>query len=140
MVAGFVELPDDGGDDFSPAGKEGGVWRRTIVFDELMKPWQSMIGNQREHVVFDVVVHVPVEETIDDVGVEGPAVESVIEDVLGHAGVLGESVDKHEPRSKKMREADEHQGEDAGTGDAESDDARVDDKVDAGLEKELWEF
>ena len=60
-----------------------------------------------------VVVHVPVEIAVDRIHVDRPAVEPVIEDVFGQAGVLGEAVDDHEPGAEEIRQADEQERQNA---------------------------
>ena len=47
-----------------------------------------MVGHEREHVVLDVVIHVPVDEPADRIHVNRPAVEAVVQNILGQAGVL----------------------------------------------------
>ncbi len=42
-----------------------------------------MIGHQREHVVLDVIVHVPVNEAAERIEIHSSAVQPVINDVFG---------------------------------------------------------
>src|SRR5450631_3748139 len=105
-----------------------------------MQPGQRMIWNEREHVVLDMVVHVPVEIAVDQIHVHGPAVETVIEHVLCKAGMLRHAVDGHEPGAKYVRESDEHQRKNAALTDGEPDDGGVDEEIDAGPEIDLGEL
>ena len=77
-----------------------------------MQLGQPVIGNQREHVVFHVEVHVPVEKPIDDIHLNGTAIQPVVEDILGQPRVLGESVDRHQPRAEDLRQANQKQWQD----------------------------
>lgn len=84
--------------------------RRAVIFHDLVKLGQGMVGDEREHVVLNVVVHVPVEKAIERVGQEGSRVETVVEDVLGKAGVLGQSEERHKPGSEEVGQSDEEEG------------------------------
>ncbi len=97
-----------------------------------MEPPEVVVGNQREHVVFHVVVHLPVEEAIDGVHIDRPAVQPMIEHVFGHARMLRVAVDGHEPGAVEAGQADKHQRQDAARANRQADDARVDQHVDAG--------
>ena len=72
-----------------------------------------MVGDEREHVVFDMVVHVPVKKPVHKMSSESPAVEPVIEDILSKPGVLSEPVDQHQPGAEEMRQADVEEGKEA---------------------------
>ena len=78
-----------------------------------MKLWQGVEGHQRKHVMLDVVVHVPVQKPVNWVHIYRAAVQPVVEDVLGKAGVLGISVDNHQPGSEEICKPDEHERENA---------------------------
>ena len=106
VVSGLFGLPGDGRNDFFPACPKAGVRGGAIVFDDLVKCREIIIGDQGKHVVFHMVVHVEVEEPVDDVGEERSGVESVIEDVFGQPGVLGEAVKRHQPSAENIGKAD----------------------------------
>ncbi len=50
-----------------------------------------MIGHHGEHVVLYMVVHVPIQEAHHRVQVNGPAVQPMVEHILGKSGVLGKA-------------------------------------------------
>lgn len=56
-----------------------------------------MVRDEREHVVFHVIIHVPVEEAVNEVSVKSPAIEAMVEDIFGEASVLGVAIEGHEP-------------------------------------------
>ena len=58
------------------------------MFDRLMQGGQIVIGHHGEHMMFDMVIHVPIDETADRVHVNATGIEAVIKHVIGHAGVL----------------------------------------------------
>lgn len=70
---------------------------------------KRVVGDEQEHVVLDVMVHIPVQVVIDWVYVDGAAIEPVVEHVLGKTGVLCMAVNHHEPGSEETRQADIHQ-------------------------------
>ena len=70
-----------------------------------------MEGNRREKVVLQMIVHVPVEKPKDGIHVDRPAIESVIEDVLGETGVLGGREKDTESRPVNGGQSDEQRGE-----------------------------
>ena len=70
---------------------------RAIVLHQFMQSRQCMVRHQREHVVLDVVIHVPVEIPVDRVHVDRAAIEPVVENVFGQSGVLSKAVDEHQP-------------------------------------------
>ena len=59
-----------------------------------------MVRHQGEHVVLNVVVHIPIQEAIQSIRQEGPRVQTMIEHIFRQSGMLGEAVYKHQPRSK----------------------------------------
>ena len=56
--------------------------------------------------MFHVIVHVPIEETVDKVHVDRPAVKPVIENVLRQPGMLGQPVNYQQPGAEKISEPD----------------------------------
>ena len=140
MVGGVFDLAKNGGDDFAPGVEKAGIGRGAVVLDRGVKPRQRMVGHQREHVMLHMVVHVPVEIPVDRVHVDRPAVEPVIENIFGQAGMLGQAVDDHEPGAEEIGQADEQQRQDAARADGKGDDGGVDGDVDAGLAIDLREF
>ena len=54
-----------------------------------------MIRHHGKHVVFDMVIHLPVEIAEDRVQVDRPTIEPVIQDVFRQSGMLGEPEDHH---------------------------------------------
>ena len=87
-----------------------------------------MVGNERKHVVLHVVIHVPIEESVNRVHVNGPAIEAVIEDIFGEARVLSKTVNNHQPGTEKVRKPDEKQRQKAVCGDGCRNHGRVNEK------------
>ncbi len=111
-VIGLVaDLADHHGQEFPPRRPEaerGGA----VVPDRLVHAGQGVVGDHREHVVFDVVVHVPVDEPHRRRQQDGAAVQAVVEDVFGKARVLGQADDEQEPHAIGAGQADEHRRQD----------------------------
>ena len=84
-----------------------------------MQLGQRVIRHQREHVVLDVVVHVPVQITVDPAHVHRPAVETVIENIFGQTRVLRVTVSDQQPGAEEIGQADQQQGKDAAAPDGE---------------------
>src|SRR5215204_691548 len=63
--------------------------------------------------VFDVIVHVPVDELKDRVEMDRSRVQPMVEDVLRKASMLREVEHEMQPSSIKGREANEHQRKNA---------------------------
>jgi len=78
LVVGIDFLDFLDGGDLLPCGDETMRTGREIVFDEPVKPTELVAGNSREHVVFDMVIHMPVEELHEGVDRESPAAEAEI--------------------------------------------------------------
>ena len=97
MIAGILNLPENGGHDFTPGGEKARIGRRTIVFHRGMQLRQRVIRHQGEHMVLDVVVHVPVQIPVDPAHVHRAAVEPVIEHILGQTRVLRVPVSDQQP-------------------------------------------
>jgi hypothetical protein len=57
--------------------------------------------------MFHVVAHVPVDIPVNEIHVNCPAVETVIEDILCEAGVLGEAIGYRQPGAEQVGEADQ---------------------------------
>src|SRR5262245_20621999 len=58
----IAELAQECRQHLAIAGPDRRVCRRQVVLDHRMEARQRMVGHHREHVVFDVIVHVPVDE------------------------------------------------------------------------------
>ena len=66
-----------------------------------------MVRHQGKHVMLNVVVHIPIEEAIQPIRQESPRIQTMIEHIFRQSGVLGEAVNKHQPRSKYIGQANE---------------------------------
>ena len=75
-----------------------------------MKLRQCVERHEREHVMLHMVVHVPVDESAHWIHVNGPAVQAVVEDILGQTGMLGRVVNDHQPSAEEMRQDDQKYG------------------------------
>ena len=74
MKGGILHLAEEGGNNFLPRGPEAWLWLGHIGLHRFVKPWQGMIGHEREHVVLHMVVHVPVEKAVHGVHMNRAAV------------------------------------------------------------------
>ena len=133
-IAGVLHLAKHGGDDLTPRIEEAAVGRGHVLLHHLVKSRQVVIWYQRKHVVFDMVVHVPIQEAIDRVHVNRAAVHAVIEHILRETGVLGETIDRHQPCSEEVGQADVKQRQDAAVVNACGDHRDIDQQADAGFE------
>ena len=93
MVRGVFDLLENGRNNFTPGGQETRIRRWAIVLYDSVQLRQRVVGHQREHVMLDVIVHVPVQIPMDRIHVHRPAIETVIEDILGQASMLCKTVD-----------------------------------------------
>ena len=78
-----------------------------------MQLLERMVRNQREHVVLDVVIHVPVKVSVDAIHVDRSTIQPMVEDILRHPCVLGESIDQAEPGAKEIGKAHKKQRQNA---------------------------
>ena len=120
---GSFRCRTDGGNDLAPRFQQAAVGLGHVGFYQFVKPGEVVIGHQREHVVFHMVVHLPIQVAVDGVHVDRPAVEPMVEHVFGKARMLGVAVDELQPTAVKGRQADEHQRQDAARVDRKADDA-----------------
>ena len=88
-----------------------------------MKGRQGVIRHHREHVMLDVVVHVPVEESYDGVHVDSAAVEPVVQDILVKSEVLRDRRAPEQGSAVKRGEPHEEERHDIADHEAQSDDA-----------------
>ena len=140
VISGVLDLLAQRRNDFAPRVRNTRIGRGAVVLYRGVESGQRMIGNQREHVVLNVVVHVPVEIAVDQIHVYRPAVETVVEHILCQAGMLRHAVDGHEPSAEYICEPDEHQRENAALINRKSDDGGVDEEIDARPEIDLGEL
>ena len=96
-----AQLAQEGRDHLAVAVQDRRVRRRQVVLDHLMQPGQRVIRHHREHVVLDVVVHVPVDEAADRVHEHGAAVEPVVGDVVGKPAMLQQPGHAHGARRRR---------------------------------------
>ena len=114
--------------------------RGAIVLYEFMKSRKVVVGNEREHVVFHMIVHVEVEEPIEQVGEKGSLVEAMVEDVFGQAGVLSEPVKRHQPGAKEVGKANEKKRKPALQRNRGDENDEIDGEVNAGCLNDPGEF
>lgn len=67
MVFGIAALPPENWDDLAVPVPERRCGGRQIMADHFVQSWQLVVGNHREHVMLDMIVHVPVNEPADRV-------------------------------------------------------------------------
>lgn len=101
LMSGIVFLHLMNSCDFSPRFEQSMRAFGQVRFYHLMKSAQSVTGNRRIHVMFDVEVHVPVEKLDDRIGGKGAAAESRVSGVILESNVLGVVAKKEKPRAVK---------------------------------------
>src|SRR4051794_30373592 len=69
MPGRVPHLADEGGNDLAISFPEAVICGRSIALHLLMERRKSVIGHHREHVMLDVVIHVPIDEAEDRVHV-----------------------------------------------------------------------
>ena len=67
------------------------------MFDQSVEFPQVVTGYRCIHVVFDVVVHVPIEELEEWIEQDGPAADSKIGHVILQPDMLGGVAGNHQP-------------------------------------------
>ena len=114
--------------------EEASVGRWHIRLHDLVELRKIVIRNEREHVVLHMVVHVPIQKSMDRIHINSPAVHAVVEHIFSESGVLGEAINRHEPSAEKVWQADVEKRQDALKVEARSDYRKVDGEVDAGFQ------
>ncbi len=140
VVRRILHLAAERRENFAPRGQDGRIGRRTIISDDRVQLGQRMVRHEREHVMFHVVVHVPVDKPADRIHVNRPAVEPVVEDVLGQSGVLRRIVDDHEPRPKELGQHKQEDRKPAMPNDRGGDHHSVNSKTEPRIAINLREF
>src|SRR5579863_5576551 len=107
VIPGVFYLAENGGDDLAPRAQKTTIGGGTVILNELVQFGQRMVRHQGEHVMFDVIIHVPVKVPVQRIHVDGSGVETMVENVLGQAGVLREAVCNQKPRAEKIGQANE---------------------------------
>src|ERR1035437_4354374 len=54
VIPRILDLPEYGGNDLTPGGKETRIRHRAVVLHHGMQVVESVVGNQREHVMLHV--------------------------------------------------------------------------------------
>ena len=131
MISGIFHLLENGRQYFTPGCKEARIRCRAVVFHSRMQLPLPVVGHEWKHVVLYVVVHIPVEIPVDRIHIHRPAIETVIENILSQASMLGETVNHQQPGPEEVREAHHEQWKEAVCIDCEPNDDEVDGDVDA---------
>ena len=87
---------------------------------------KSVERHHGEHVVLDVIVHVPIDEPAQRIHVDRAAVEPMVGDVVGKTAVLGQARHDVMPGAIHPRQPDDHRRQDAARHDASHGNAGVD--------------
>ena len=132
VISGILDLPEYSRHNFTPGREEAWIGCGTVVLHDGMQPGQRVIRHQREHMVLNVVVHVPVQITVDPAHVHRAAVEPVIEHILSQTRVLRVSVSDQQPGAEQIRQPYQQQGKDAAAPDRQPNDDKVDGDIYAG--------
>ncbi len=67
-----------------------------------------MVGHHRKHMMLDMVIHVPVQETDDGIHIRRARVQPVIQHILVESQMLRQAGHQDEKASEEGREHDEH--------------------------------
>src|SRR5579863_7471940 len=110
VIGRVAQLPNQRGDHLAIGGEEAVIGGRAVGLDRFVQGGQRVIGNEREHVMLDVIVHVPVDEAAERIEIHGAAVQPMVEDVVGKSDMLGEAGENMMPAAVNAWEADQHQG------------------------------
>ena len=73
VIGGVFPLPEEGGNDLAPRCEQAVVGLGHVRLDQFVKPRQVVVGHQREHVVFQMVIHLPVQVAVDRIHVDRSA-------------------------------------------------------------------
>jgi len=84
-------------DNFAQCRNRAWIRSRQLVFHRQVKLLQLVERNRRIDVVFDVVVHVPVDPAIERTHVNRARVEAMVDRVLGETRVLCRAKNDDEP-------------------------------------------
>ena len=79
------------------------------MFDPGVQLRQAVIGHHGKHMMFDMIVHVPVNKPADPVHIYGAAVKSVIGHVVGQPAVLQQARHHMVPRPIQPGQPDHQQ-------------------------------
>ncbi len=78
--------------------------RREVVFDQLMQATEPITGDRGVHVVFRMIIHMPIKKLDYGVDRKGPATKPKVGDVVLKTDVLGTVAKKKEPAAVKRTE------------------------------------
>jgi hypothetical protein len=130
-VGRFADLTDQGRDDLGIGGDQAVAGGRALILDHRVDLRQPVVGHHREHVVFDVVVHVEVQEPEHRVEINGARVQAVVVDVLVHRRMLGQVEQLAQDAAVEARAHDIHQRQDRVQPEAAADDGCDDQQIHA---------
>ena len=102
---GFLDFLD--GVDFLPGGNNAVRRRREVVFDRAVEPAEAIAGDGGEHVMLDVIIHVPVDELHKGIERESAATETEVGHVVLEADVLRLVAEAVQPTAVKAVEGGE---------------------------------
>ena len=78
------------------------------MLNYLMQFGQPMIWHHREHVMLDVVIHVPINETADPIHINCATVQAVVDDIISKARVLQNARHDTVPSTVKAGQTNDH--------------------------------
>ena len=136
----IFDLAESGGNNLLPCLQQIRIRHRAVRFDCLVQSGQRMVGNQREHVMLHMIVHVPVQVTVHHVHGDRPAIQPVVEHILSQTGMLGQTVNRHQPRTENVGKPDEKKRKNAPGRNREGNDECVNQQAEPRPEKHFGEF
>ena len=101
-----VQLLPDNRKHLAIGGPDGPVRRGQIAFDHFMQLGQIIIRHQREHVMFNVIVHIQINKPAERIHQNGTCIQPVISYIVTQAAMLKIAGHIEMPGPVKARRAD----------------------------------
>ena len=108
LERGIVVLFLDYREDLAPNGPQAGFERWEIVCDQAMKFRKIVERNCGVHVVFDMVVHLPIEKLGEPVHFECPRIESEVSYIVHQSDMLRRGAEKSNRTAVRAGECHQH--------------------------------
>jgi hypothetical protein len=102
-------LPEYHGPGFSVSVPHRRVGPWQVMLEKIMQARQRIIGHHREHVMFNMVIHVPIDPPTDRIYINRSRVQAMVKYIVSQANVLQEARHIHMPTAINARGSDQHQ-------------------------------
>ena len=114
-----------------PTGHQAGRAVRKVGLNLLMQLAEVVARHRGVHVVFRVVVHLPVQEAEERIQQDGPAAKPVIRHLILEPGVLGVVAQPLQPAAVERRQRDHDRHQPQAEGERDDDDQGLPQELDA---------